>query len=103
MNYQQTWHSIIIGDEKNWVVFENNTCVILMEPEEDLAQQAKNLLKEYGPYQVGTGSADMNVITLKNYPGWVVIGQHRDILNYVSPEDSGSDSKNTATIGILGR
>ena len=103
MNYQETWRSIIKGKGKSWVVFENNTCVILMEPEEDLANQAIELLKEFGPYVVGTSSADMNVITLSKYPGWVVRGHHNDILNYLAPEEVEPDPKNTISIGILGR
>ncbi len=103
VDYQSLWKNIIIGEEKSWVVFENNTSVILMEPEEDLAQQAIELLKEYGPYTVGTASADMNVIQLKNYPGWIVIGHHPDILNYISTDDFEPDSENTAGIGIMGR
>ena len=103
MNYQALWKKIIIGDEKSWVVFENNTCVILMEPEDDLAQQAKDLLKEFGPYIVGTGSADMNVIELSNYPGWIVRGHHRDILNYIPKEILKPDSESTLAIGIIGR
>ena len=38
------WKDSINGDEKSWVLFENGTCVILLEPEEDLAKQAKELL-----------------------------------------------------------
>ena len=103
MNYKSIWQIIIIDKNKSWVVFEHNTCVILMDPEQDLAQQAKKLLKEYGPYFVGTASADMEVVQMKNYPGCVVLGHHPDILNYVPPEDFESDYENTASIGILGR
>ena len=103
MKYQQLWQNIIIGDTKSWVIFEHNTCVILMNPEEDLALQAKNLLKEYGPYHVGTASADMNVIKLRNDPGWVVTGHHRDILNYVSADEFEDASINDVGIGLVGR
>ena len=103
MNYQKLWSQIIIGENKSWVVFKHNTCVILMEPQKDLGKQAIYLLKEYGPYHVGTASADMNVIKLENYPGWVVIGHHPDILNYVAEEDVGTDDVNDVAIGILGR
>jgi len=103
MKFQQLWQNIIIGDTKSWVVFEHNTCVILMNPEEDLALQATNLLKEYGPYYVGTASADMNVIKLRNDPGWVVIGHHRDILNYVSEDEFELGSENDVGIGMFGR
>jgi hypothetical protein len=103
MDYQNLWSNIIIGENKSWVVFKHNTCVILMDPEKNLGKQAINLLKEHGPYHVGTASADMNVIKLESFPGWVVIGNHPDILNYVSEEDIGTDDDNNVAIGILGR
>ena len=103
MDYQKLWSQIIIGEKKSWVVFKHNTCVILMEPEQDLGKQAIALLKEYGPYQVGTSSADMRVIKLQNFPGWVVLGQHPDILDYVSEEEIGTEDINDVSIGIIGR
>lgn len=43
------WRAIIVGAGKSWVLFEYGTCVILMEPAEDLAEQATALLREWGP------------------------------------------------------
>jgi hypothetical protein len=103
MDYKNLWSKIIIGENKSWVVFKHNTCVILMDPDDDLEKQALDLLKEYGPYHVGTPSADMNVIKLDNFPGWIVIGHHPDILNYVSEEDIGTQIDSDVPIGILGR
>ena len=65
----ETWRGIIQGDSKSWVLFEHGTCVILMQPEDDLAAQAKALLAEWGPVQVGTDLADFNVVKLENDPG----------------------------------
>lgn len=59
------------------------------------------LLREFGAVQVGTPSADFNVITLLNDSGWVVTGHHPDILNFVFA-DEGDDS-NHVPIGLLGR
>ena len=47
----ETWRQIIVGGQKSWVLFENGTCVILMNPEADLRRQATELLKEWGPVQ----------------------------------------------------
>ena len=101
----KAWRTIIIGDEKSWVLFENGTCVILMEPEKDLAKQAIELIKKWGPYHVGTGSADFGVHKLDKYPypGWVVSGHHPDILNYVSPDDVKDDNPSDIAIGMIGR
>ncbi|MFX0090993.1 MAG: hypothetical protein ACFFBD_04455, partial [Candidatus Hodarchaeota archaeon] len=53
-----TWRTIILGAQKSWVMFEHGTCVILMEPQEDLQAQAKELLKEWGPVVPGTPLGD---------------------------------------------
>ena len=45
------WKDSINGNKKSWVLFENGTCVILLEPEEDLAKQAKKLLSEWGKFK----------------------------------------------------
>lgn len=96
------WQKIIIGSNKSWVLFENGTCVILMEPEADLATQAINLMKKWGPVHVGSSAADFNVITLTEGPGWVVTCHHDDILTYVSEEEIDTEDTNLF-IGILGR
>jgi len=60
-DYIAAWRSCIQGENKSWVLFEQGTCVILMQPETDLAAQAVALLREFGAVQVGTPSADFNV------------------------------------------
>jgi hypothetical protein len=92
------WRRIIAGDDKSWVAFSQGTCVILMQPEADLAAQAARLLAEWGPVHVGTSSADFNVIALES-GGWVVSCHHPDILTYVAPAEGASD----LVVGILGR
>ena len=44
------WKKSINGNEKSWVRFENGTCVILREPEKDLAKQAKDILSKFWHY-----------------------------------------------------
>ena len=100
-DYIAVWRSCIQGENKSWVLFEQGTCVILMQPETDLAAQAVALLREFGAVQVGTPSADFNVITLLNDSGWVVTGHHPDILNFVFADEG--DDDNHVPIGLLGR
>ncbi|WP_225992852.1 hypothetical protein [Actinomadura rudentiformis] len=95
------WRRVIVGDEKSWVLFENGTCVILMEPEEDLAAQATEILREYGPVHPGSEAGDFGTIDLEAAPGWVVYGHHNDVLTYVSPEEV--ESPEDVMIGLLGR
>jgi hypothetical protein len=103
MDYVEIWRKIIIGDNKSWVLFEDGTCVILIEPKEDLAAQAIDIMKEYGPVHIGSASADMEITELTNYPGWVVTGHHPDMLNYMAPEEFKTDNPNDVAIGVLGR
>lgn len=96
----EIWRSIIVGGEISWVMFEQGTCVILMQPESDLAAQATAILAEWGPVQVGTPSADFNIIELAGGSGWVVTCHHPDILNYVPPDEEGTAE---VMIGLMGR
>ncbi len=96
------WRTIIMGDNKSWVLFENGTCVILMEPEGDLSAQAIELMKEWGPVEEGSPAGDFSVITLEHDAGWVVTSHHNDILTYVGHEGLGDDPSDLS-IGLLGR
>ena len=99
-DYIAAWRDCIQGEDKSWVLFEQGTCVILMQPETDLAAQAQALLREFGAVQAGTPSADFSVVTLLNGKGWVT-GHHPDILNFVFPDES--NDGNHVAIGLHGR
>jgi hypothetical protein len=58
------WRRIIIDTGKSWVLFENGTCVILVEPEADLVTQSVDLLKEWGPVHAGSPAGDFGIINL---------------------------------------
>jgi len=98
-DWAELWRSIILGPDKSWVAFSNGTCVILMEPEPDLAAQATRLLAEWGPVHIATPSADFSVVELEDGKGAVVTCHHPDILSYVPPENGGSE----IAVGMLGR
>ncbi|HEY1015521.1 MAG TPA: hypothetical protein VGE07_22625 [Herpetosiphonaceae bacterium] len=95
--------AVINGPEKSWVLFGHGTCVILMEPEADLAAQAVALLREWGPVAAGTPAGDFNVIDLAADPGWAVTSHHPDILTYVPPDEFESGQPAEVVIGLLGR
>lgn len=95
------WRHIIVGEDKSWVLFTHGTCVILMEPAQDLAAQAVELLREFGPVRAGGPAGDFNTIDLDVAPGWVVTGHHPDVLNYIGPEDVGDP--NDLVVGLAGR
>jgi hypothetical protein len=98
----EKWRSIIIGDHKSWVLFANGTCVIVMQPADDLANQASELLRSYGPVAAGSSAGDFGTVTLDPGPGWVIYGHHNDILTYVDPSEVAADA-NDLTIGLYGR
>lgn len=99
----EAWRSIIRGPEKSWVLFANGTCVILMEPQENLARQAVELLREWGPVHAGTPAGDFDTIELEEGRGWVVTGHHNDILTYVAPDDVDPGEASDLMVGLIGR
>jgi hypothetical protein len=99
----ETWRQIIVGGRKSWVLFRNGTCVLLIEPEDDLVGQAVGLMKRWGPVRVATPAGDFATIALSEHPGWVVTGHHPDILTYVSPEEMAESNPPAVVVGLLGR
>ncbi|KAF9893959.1 hypothetical protein FE257_008930 [Aspergillus nanangensis] len=99
------WRQILLDPKKSWVLFEHGTCVILMQPAEDLATQAKEIMAESGAVHPGSSAGDFNVLNLDDDPvgGWVVLGHHPDILNYVPPPDEDEEEPATLMVGLLGR
>ncbi|HBN8511447.1 TPA: hypothetical protein OTR99_003714 [Pseudomonas aeruginosa] len=96
------WRDCIRGADKSWVLFAQGTCVILMQPEPDVAAQARALLAEWGAVQAGTPAGDFGVITLDNGRGWVVTGHHPDILTFVPREELEEDA-GELLVGMHGR
>lgn len=105
MNHAQlidTWRSILLNPESSWALFEHGTCVVLVEPQPDLTEQALEIMREYGPVGAGSSAGDFSVIHLSDAPGWVVTSHHPDVLTYVGQEDLEPDASDIA-IGLLGR
>ena len=98
----EAWRATINGPDKSWVLFENGTCVILMEPETDLAAQATELLREWGPVHAGSSFGDFGTIELQDGKGWVVTGHHNDILTFVGPDEMSPGAEDLA-VGLYGR
>lgn len=97
-----TWRHVLAGFEFPWVVFAHSTCVALTVPEEDLARQATELLREFGPVHPGSPSGDILCSGLKNAEGWIVGGDRSDIVTYVAPGEV-HEGAETVAIGIFGR
>ncbi|MFI6515638.1 hypothetical protein ACIBF1_08785 [Spirillospora sp. NPDC050679] len=97
----EVWRTVVLGDDKSWVLFENGTCVIVLDHEGDLAERATEILREYGPVYAGSPAADFGTIDLQAAPGWAVYGHHPEVLTYVAPDEVEEDDD--FRIGLLGR
>lgn len=97
-----TWRTIIQGEGKSWVLFANGTCVILVGPQPDLAAQAVQIMKQWGPVHAGSSASDFSVIHLTEHPGWVVTSHHPDVLTYVAPDEVGEEPSEVR-VGLAGR
>jgi hypothetical protein len=111
-----TWRRILseiaISDEKSWVLFSHDTCVVLPEPPPgaelggdlggDLGEQAVSLLAEHGPVHIGTPSGDFNVVRLDRAPGWCVTCHHPAVLTHVAPTDVTAGAGDLE-VGLCGR
>jgi hypothetical protein len=97
------WRRMSFTAGKSWVLFSHDTCVLFAEPEGDIAEQARALLREWGPVQVGTPSADFNVGAMEEVTGWLVTCHHPGIVTYVGPEDGVGSDAAEVIVGLLGR
>ncbi|MGW5022756.1 hypothetical protein [Streptomyces cacaoi] len=95
------WQRLLADPHKSWVLFEHGTCVVLTAPEGELAEQATGILREFGPVHAGSSAGDFGVIDPEDVEGWVVTGQHNDVLTYVGPDEPGDRSQ--IAVGLCGR
>ncbi|MFJ8039655.1 hypothetical protein ACIRBX_03955 [Kitasatospora sp. NPDC096147] len=95
------WQRLLIDPTHSWVLFEHGTCVVLPAPVGDLATQATDILRVAGPVHVGSPAADFGVLDVLAADGWVVTGDHPDVLTYVAPEEL--TERDDFTVGIHGR
>lgn len=102
-DYVAAWRATIQGENKSWVVFRHGTCVVLVDPgpDADLAAEATEILREYGPVFAGSAAGDFGTITLDSGQGFVVYGHHNDVLTFVGPEEVAEPSN--LAIGLHGR
>jgi hypothetical protein len=98
----EVWQNTVNDPDKSWVLFDNGTCVILLQPQDDLIAQASALLREFGPVHAGSSFGDFSTITLDNGSGWVVTSHHPDILTFVGTHEVSPESADWV-VGLLGR
>ena len=97
----EVWSTILKGKHP-YVVFKNGTVVVVREGG-DLSLKAKEILKEHGPVRPGSPGGDFSVVQLnEELGGWVVTGDHPDIMTHVGLDEMGDDTKDFI-VGIYGR
>jgi hypothetical protein len=98
-----TWRLLTQARPWSWVVFEHGTWVGFADPapDADLAAEAVELLREYGPMCPGTTAGDFGTITLDSGLGFLVSGHHDAVLTFVGPDElSVTDA---LSVGLHGR
>lgn len=95
------WQRLLTDPHKSWVLFEHGTCVVLTVPDGDLAEQATEILRKFGPVHAGSPAGDFGVINVKDADWWVVTGHHQDVLTYVAPDEP--SDQGDLSVGLYGR
>ena len=85
MDLIHIYKKIIIDQLVSWVLFRHGTCVMLLEQQKNIKEQAIKILHEHGSVMSGTPSGD--------YPG---------IMMYVPDEEAGG-KRSDFDIGMIGR
>lgn len=101
MDVVHIYQKVVTDSSMSWVVFKNDTCVMLLKPEKDVKAQAIAILKEHGSVIAGTSSGDFEVTKIREINGWIVTGDYPGILMYVSAEEG--KNKGDAEVGLIGR
>ena len=92
----------IVTSEASWVLFENGTCVFLADSPDDLQGAAIEVLREFGPVEIGGPAGDFATINLGDDIGWGVTFEHPDLLTLVLPSEI-NVKPSDLMIGLLGR
>lgn len=101
MDLVRIYKKIITDQSTSWVLFGHGTCVMLLEPQENIREQAVKILREHGSVVAGTQSGDFEVTKIPEINGWVITGDYPGIMVYVSDEEG--KKKDDVEIGLIGR
>lgn len=101
MDLVSVYKKIVIDQSSSWVLFGNGTCVMLLEPQKNIKEQAIKILREHGSVAAGTPSGDFEVTKIPEISGWIVTGDYPGIMMYVSLKEG--EKKGDFEIGMIGR
>lgn len=95
-----TWRALLDDSYTSWVLFRHGTCVVLDAPDDEPAARAAALLRNYGPVQAGTDSADFNVVPA---PGGRLVTCYRPEILVFAGEDEAPPGEDDLLVGLAGR
>lgn len=91
---------------KSWVLFENQTVVILEDAAQSAAlasEKATKIMKDYGPIHIGTPAGEFEVMSDDDSKGWIVTPGHcENMFTYVDKRQA-NHGGGKMIIGLLGR
>lgn len=96
------YRKILKGDFQGWALFNHGTCVVVPKIIKTLKDDAIAILEKHGRIIPGTPLGDFNVTPLKDNLGWIITGDHPDILNFVATDEI-QEKSDDLKIGLLGR
>lgn len=102
MDVVTVFKKVVTDHAMPWVLFKQGTCVMLLNPEEDVRSQAIKILKDHGSVVAGTPSGDFEVTKIPEIKGYIITGDYPGIMIFVSEEETGS-KKSDFEIGMIGR
>lgn len=95
------WRELIDDAYTSWALFRHGACVVLDEPAAEAAARAAAILREYGPVQAGTDTADFDVVD-HGARGRLVTCYHPAILVLVGPDEA-APGVDDLVVGLAGR
>lgn len=101
MDLISIYKKIIIDLNASWVLFRHGTCVMLLEPQKNIKEQAVKILREHGLVVSGSSSGDFEVTKIPEIYGWIVTGDYPGIMVYISEQEG--KKKGDVEIGLIGR
>ena len=102
---QKVINGLLESPNKNWVLFKNQTFVILDDSEltkQSASEKATGIMKKYGPVYAGSPAGDFNVINDSQTKGWIVTGHCESMFTYVDMKQA-KQQDGIMVIGLVGR
>ena len=89
-----------------WALFRHGTVIGPLSPAEDLAEEARTVMRRYGSVRPGLPVGDFTIHWSNEqpplWPGWIVLSRDHQIVTYVGYEEMPRGSKDV-DVGLFAR